>query len=149
MDTPKSKTLSNTIRFTFALAHAVLLFFCILLIYFVSGETNVPSIMFLLSILPAVSFGISMLLNTLIQYLSCAKLNAIQILLNSILSPLLVASTILLLWALPSIENPVYDILPISMSPLYQKAIGQGFYVFWAGLYAQVISAGFAQVCGA
>jgi hypothetical protein len=147
MDTPKSKTLSNTIRFTFGLAHAVLLFFCILLIYFVKGETSVPSIYFLLMILPAISFGIGTLLNTLIQYLGCGKLNFVQIVLNSLLGPFLVSATILLLWALPFLETPVYDILPVSLSPLYQKAISQGFYIFWAGLYTQVIAAGFAQVC--
>ena len=147
MDSPKSKTLSNTIRFTFGLAHAVLLFFCILLIYFVRGEENVPSIYFLILVLPAVSFSIGSFLNTLIQYLSCGKLNFVQIVLNSLLGPFLVSAVLLLLSALPFIENPVYDILPVSLSPLYQKAISQGFYIFWAGLYSQVIAAGFAQVC--
>lgn len=147
MDAPKSSTLNNTLRLVFSLAHAVLLVFCVILLYVIQGELQLPSIGFLLMVLPAVSFGVGILMNSLIQYLACSKLNGIQIALNSLFGPAFTAATLFLLWLIPSLENPVLTVLPETLTPLYKKAISEGFYVFWAGLYAQVIASGFLQVC--
>ena len=66
MDAPKSSTLNNTLRLVFSLAHAVLLVFCVILLYVIQGELQLPSIGFLLMVLPAISFGVGILMNSLI-----------------------------------------------------------------------------------
>ena len=88
----KSNTLNNTLRLVFSLAHAVLLVFCVIFIFVIQGETQLPSLAFLLMVIPGVSFAIGLLMNTLIQYLACSKLNAVQITLNSLFGPGLVAA---------------------------------------------------------
>ena len=143
----KSNTLNNTLRLVFSLAHAILLVFCVILLFVIQGDFEMPSLGFLLMVIPAVSFGIGLLMNSLIQYLACSKLNGIQIALNSLFGPGFTAAVLCLLWLIPSLENPVLSILPETLTPLYKKAISEGFYVFWAGLYAQVIASGFLQVC--
>jgi hypothetical protein len=143
----KSNTLNNTLRLVFSLAHAVLLVFCVIFIFVIQGESQMPSLAFLLMVIPGVSFAIGLLMNALIQYLACSKLNAVQITLNSLFGPGFVGALLVLLWFMPVFENPVVSILPETLTPLYKKAISEGFYVFWAGLYAQVIASGFLQVC--
>ena len=143
----KSNTLNNTLRLVFSLAHAVLLVFCVIFLFVIQGETQLPSLAFLLMVLPGVSFAIGLLMNSLIQYLACSKLNGVQIALNSLFGPGFVAASLVLLWILPMLETPVVSILPETLTPLYKKAISEGFYIFWAGLYAQVIASGFLQVC--
>ena len=143
----KSNTLNNTLRLVFSLAHAVLLVFCVIFIFVIQGEAQMPSLSFLLMVVPGVSFAIGVLMNSLIQYLACSKLNGPQIAMNSLFGPGFTAGALFLLWLLPILENPVVSILPETLTPLYKKAISEGFYVFWAGLYAQVIASGFLQVC--
>jgi hypothetical protein len=143
----KSNTLNNTLRLVFSLAHAVLLVFCVIFIFVIQGETQMPSLSFLLMVVPGVSFAIGLLMNSLIQYLACSKLNGAQIAMNSLFGPGFSMAALVLLWLLPVLESPVISILPETLTPLYKKAISEGFYVFWAGLYAQVIASGFLQVC--
>ena len=145
----KSNTLNNTLRLVFSLAHAVLLVFCVIFIFVIQGESQMPSLGFLLMVIPGVSFAIGLLMNSLIQYLACSKLNGAQIAQNSLFGPGLTAGVLFLLWLMPVLESPVISILPETLTPLYKKAISEGFYIFWAGLYAQVFASGFLQVCPA
>lgn len=147
MAAAKSNTLNNTLRLVFSLAHAILLVFTVILLFVIQGDLQMPSLGFLLMVIPAVSFGIGILMNSLIQYLACTKLNGVQIAVNSLFGPGFTAAVLCFLWLIPSLENPVLSILPETLTPLYKKAISEGFYVFWAGLYAQVIASGFLQVC--
>lgn len=143
----KSNTLNNTLRFVFSLAHAILLVFCMILLFVIQGESQMPSLTLLLMVLPAVSFGIGLAMNTLIQYLACSKLNGVQIAFNSLFGPGFLVAILGLLWLMPFLTNPVLSVLPETLTPLYKRAISEGFYVFWGGLYAQVIASGFLQVC--
>ena len=144
---PKSKALDSTLRFVFSLTHGVLLLFCMVIVYAVYPGGYLPPLWLLLITIPWVSFVIGLLLNALIQYLACSKLNGSQIALDSLFGPALTSFTLFLLWLIPSLESPVLTVLPITLNTTYKKAVSGGFYVFWAGIYAQVIASGFVQVC--
>jgi len=144
---PKSKALDSTLRFVFSLTHGVLLLFCMVIVYAIYGDGLFPPLWLLLMTIPSVSFIIGLLLNALIQYLACSKLNGSQIALDSLFGPALTTSVLFLLWLIPALESPVLTVLPITLSTTYKKAISGGFYIFWAGIYAQVIASGFVQVC--
>ena len=144
---PKSKALDSTLRFVFSLTHGVLLLFCMVIIYAIYPGGMFPPLWLLLMTIPFVSFVIGLLLNALIQYLACSKLNGSQIALDSLFGPALTALVLFLLWLIPALESPVLTVLPITLGTIYKKAISGGFYIFWAGIYAQVIASGFVQVC--
>lgn len=144
----KAKTntnLNSTLRVIFSLTHAVLLVFCIIFIYVSFGE--VTSFWVLFGVLTGVSFVLGLFFNALTQYMGCSKINFPQVALNSLFSPGLVAFFLTLLRIVPDIETPVRSVLPVTLTPIYQKAISQGFYMFWAALYGQVFASGFVQVC--
>lgn len=144
---PKSKALDSTLRFVFSLTHGVLLLFCMVIVYAVYPGGYLPPLWLLLITVPWVSFVIGLLLNALIQYLACSKLNGSQIALDSLFGPALTSVVLFLLWLIPALESPVLTVLPLTLSSTYKKAISGGFYIFWAGIYAQVIASGFVQVC--
>jgi hypothetical protein len=48
---------------------------------------------------------------------------------------------------MPFLESPITTVLPETLTPIYKKALSQGFYVFWAGLYGQLLASGFVQTC--
>ena len=144
---PKSKALDSTLRFVFSLTHGVLLLFCMVILYAIYPGGYFPPLWLLLVTIPFVSFVIGLLLNALIQYLACSKLNGSQIALDSLFGPALTSFVLFLLWLIPALESPVLTVLPLTLSTIYKKAISGGFYIFWAGIYAQVIASGFVQVC--
>lgn len=142
----KPKTnLNSTLRVIFSLSHAVLLVFCIIFVFVTFGETI--SIWTLLMIVPPVSFALGFFFNALLQYMGCSALNFSQIILNSLFSPGLATFFLLLCRFVPDIESPIRSVLPLTLTPVYQKAISQGFYMFWSGLYGQVLASGFVQIC--
>lgn len=147
MDAAKSKALDSTLRLVFSLAHGILLVFCIILIYVITGNAQLPSTVFLVGVLAAVSYAVGLLLNTLIQYLSCSKLNGVQLASTSAIPAGLTALVTLIVAVWPVFDNPVLSVLPETLTPIYKKAISQGFYIFWAGLYGQLLASGFLQVC--
>lgn len=147
MDAAKSKALDSTLRLVFSLSHGILLVFSIILIYVVLGDTRIPSVWFLLGVLGTISFLVGLLLNTITQYLSCGKLNAEQLGVTSSIAAGITGAVIVIISMLPVIESPVMTVLPETLTPIYKKALSQGFYIFWAGLYGQLIASGFVQTC--
>jgi hypothetical protein len=117
------------------------------IIYAIYPGGMFPPLWVLLMTIPFVSFVIGLLLNALIQYLACSKLNGSQIALDSLFGPALTSLVLFLLWLIPALESPVLTVLPLTLGTIYKKAISGGFYIFWAGIYAQVIASGFVQVC--
>jgi hypothetical protein len=147
MDAAKSQALDSTVRLVFSLAHGILLVFCLAFLYILRGETQLPSLLFVIGVLAAVSYVLGFLLNLLIQYIGCSKLNVGQIAFNSLFGPLVSSLTFILITFVPGLTSVVSGVLPLSVSPLYQKIVSEGFFIFWAGLYAQVFASGFVQVC--
>lgn len=140
-----STNLNSTLRVIFSLAHAVLLVFCVIFVFVYQGDLT--SIWTLLMVVPTVSFALGLFFNALIQYMGCSSVNFVQVSLNSLFSPLFATFFLLLCNFIPDVESPVRSVLPITLTPVYQKALSQGFYMFWSGLYGQVLASGFVQVC--
>jgi hypothetical protein len=149
MDATKSKTLNSTLRLVFSLAHSIFLVFTIIFIYVILGELRMPSAWFLTAVLTAVSFGITFFLNMITQYMACQKINAVQIASASSIPAGITAVVTGIVSLLPVLESPIRTVLPETLTPIYKKAISQGFYIFWGGMYGQVLASGFAQVCSA
>lgn len=137
--------LNSTLRVIFSLSHAVLLVFCTIFVFVSFGELT--SMTTLLMVIPSVSFVLGLFFNSLLQYMGCSSLNFSQIALNSLFSPAFASFFIALCGFVPDVESPIRAVLPLTLTPVYQKAISQGFYVFWSGLYGQVLASGFVQVC--
>ena len=147
MDAPKSKALDSTLRLVFSLSHGILLVFCIIMLYVILGESRMPGIWFLVGVLSVVSFVVALLLNTITQYMSCGKLNAIQLASTSAIPAGITGAVITSIYLMPFFESPILNVLPETLTPIYKKALSQGFYVLWAGLYGQLLSSGFVQIC--
>ena len=81
------------------------------------------------------------------QYMACQKINAIQIASASAIPAGITAVVTSLVSLFTGLEAPLRSVLPETLTPIYQKAISQGFYLFWAGMYGQALASGFAQVC--
>lgn len=147
MDAPKSLALTNSIRFVLSLTHGILIVFLYLFFYLLQGEGVYPSFWILLATIPFASYVIGFALNALVQYLSCSSVNAIQIALDSLFGLVFTTVVLFLTWFFPFLTSPVLSVLPETLTPFYKKAISEGFYLFWGGLYAQALSAGYAQSC--
>jgi hypothetical protein len=147
MTAAKSLALTNSIRFVLSLTHGILLVFLYLFFYLLQGEGVYPSFWILLATMPFASYAIGFALNALVQYLSCSSVNAIQIALDSLFGPIFTTMILVITWFFPSLTSPVLSVLPETLTPFYQKAVSEGFYLFWGGLYAQALSAGYAQSC--
>lgn len=142
-----SSVSTTVIRFIFSLIHGTVLFFTLLLIYSMYDEFSFPSILFLMTTLCIASYGVGLVLNAFTQLITCPSVNGPQIALASLFGPMYVWIALFLVWAISWLEYPVLTILPQTLTPLYKKAISRGFYIFWAGMYAQVIASGYTQVC--
>jgi hypothetical protein len=141
----KSTPLDVTTRASIAALHGL---FLVVFLYFVVYTIPIFQQSFYgYLLLPGASFIIGFILNTVLQQYVCGKLNIVQISLNSLFAPALVAVFSFLLYFIPFLLTPLNDVLPNSLDLVIKSVLSKGFYMFWAGLYGQTIASGFVQAC--
>ena len=96
--------------------------------------------------LPTLGYGITLGFNSFIQRISCSSVNIIQIAMGSL--PVPIAIILFLLLSLMSfIRSPVESALPSNLRDNYGGIFAIAFYMFWAGMFGESVSSGFAQSC--
>ena len=95
---------------------------------------------------PVIAYVMAVLLNLLTQKTVCKKTNASQAFSLSAISAVIAFIVYLAATYIPVIGSPIRSLMPNSDALMQRKFI-QGFYLFWAGLYGQIVSGGFMQMC--
>ncbi len=98
--------------------------------------------------LPLIAYVIAVILNTLSQKSICfnGKANVSQSFNLAIIPVVIVFITYLATNYISFLSKPITALFPNS-NVLTQQQLTTGFYMFWAGVYSQIISGGFLQVC--
>lgn len=96
--------------------------------------------------LPLISVVLGYGANSLIQYLSCKKVQWILQLERVAIIPLPQFLLWALLYMIPSIRWPIEGLVQ-DLPAETKKGLSSGFYAFWIGLYTQSIMNGLAQIC--
>jgi len=97
-------------------------------------------------ILPILAYIIAVILNILSQKSICHKANVSQSFNLAIIQVAVIMVIFIAANYLSFMGTPIIALFPNS-NPALQKQLIVGFYTFWAGLYAQIISGGFLQAC--
>jgi hypothetical protein len=100
------------------------------------------------ALLPTLGYAIGIGLNLLVQQVSCGKVNYKQIAVGTTAIPLAIL-LFLLLSSAGIVRAPVVDAVPLAYKLQYGASFAVAFYMFWAGMFGEAISGGFAQSCAA
>jgi hypothetical protein len=131
----------------FSFMNGLLLFCATLIVWQLSLRiTNMSFTALIWIIMPIVSYLISFILNSAIQMLSCNAIQIQQIALNSIFPPVFVIAFLIISY-LSMFRSPVVGVLPLGLSPELHTVLPYGFFLFWAGMFGEGLSAGFSQGC--
>lgn len=99
-----------------------------------------------LVLIPLIAYVLAAILNILTQKTICSNVNVGQAFKLSTLSAVLVVVIYMAANSVGFLGQPIRAMLP-NADPATQKRFILGFYLFWAGLYSQILSGGFMQVC--
>jgi hypothetical protein len=101
---------------------------------------------FALLAIPIIAYSIAVILNVLSQKSICHKANVSQAFSLALIQAIVVFIMYLASNYVSFMGSPIAALFPNS-GIMMQKQLTLGFYAFWAGLYAQIISGGFLQAC--
>jgi len=97
-------------------------------------------------VLPFFAYIISLATNSLVQYLSCQKVDIMPQLTRSLIVPATLFILGSVLWFLPGLRWPIEGLFP-AVSRDTKTGLSSAFYVFWIALYGQTFSNSLAQTC--
>jgi hypothetical protein len=98
-------------------------------------------------VLPLIGFGLALGVNSIINYITCKKVNISQISYSSIF--VLVSVLIFIgLSGIGFLQSPILSAVPQYLHPSYGTVLVLAFYMFWAAMFGEGIASGFAQGCG-
>jgi hypothetical protein len=107
---------------------------------------GILQIRFSIVFIPLIAYVLAVLLNLLTQKTVCKKTNASQAFSLSAISAVIAFIVYLAATYINFLGSPIRSLIPNS-DALTQRKFIQGFYLFWAGLYGQIVSGGFMQMC--
>ncbi len=110
------------------------------------ATTAILTTKFALLIIPIIAYILAVILNVLSQKSICSKANVSQAFGLAVIQVVIVAIMYLASNYLSFMGKPIVALFPNSGISM-QKQLTIGFYAFWSGLYAQIISGGFLQTC--
>ena len=97
-------------------------------------------------VLPFISYVTSLATNSLVQYLSCQKVDIVPQLTRSLIVPACLFTLGGVLWFVPGLRWPIEGLVP-SISRDTKTGLSSAFYVFWIALYGQTFSNSLSQAC--
>lgn len=98
-------------------------------------------------ILPLLSLGFAIGVNSTINYILCKKVNISQISFSSIFV-LLSVLFFIGISGIGFLQTPILSAVPQYLQQRYGYLLVLAFYMFWAGMFGEAIASGFAQGCG-
>jgi hypothetical protein len=150
----KTKTPDVTVRASFAIFQGALLAMSFPLLYTIAPDAirNAPAL-FLLVVLPLLSYATSIFINWFLQYMYCGAVSVNGVLKASAMSPLSTLIVMTCAYMMPFLRKPVTQLVPelpqgSSEDALFARDIwGWSFYLFWGGVYGQTIGSGMIAAC--
>lgn len=136
---PPTKTVSQSGRSTLLYAFAIGL-------GIILATTGILTTSFQIILIPIISYIAATILNILSQNTICAKSNTSQAFTLGLIAMAISTITYLLAANVGLLAKPITALFP-NMDPLTQRRFIIGFYLFWAGVYSQIVSSGFVQAC--
>ena len=97
-------------------------------------------------LLPTLGYGITLGFNSFVQSISCGSVNIQQVALGSLPVPGFIIG-FLCLTLLMFVKSPVINAVPPNLRFNYGEIFAIAFYMFWAGMFGESLSSGFAQSC--
>jgi hypothetical protein len=140
--------MSTTETLGLSLALGVILFGMTLLFAWMSDVYGVNYTFLKWLVLPTLGYCVALGLNAVTQYVSCnGAINISQLSLGSI--PIVLSIYFFLLLSLFGfVRAPIQSALSMNLRLKYGTTFAIAFYMFWAGMFGEAISGGFAQGCG-
>lgn len=97
-------------------------------------------------VLPTIGFGISLGLNSALQFATCGSVNPIQIAQGSL--SILGAIFLFLFLTLASfVRSPIEAVVSPKYYNQWAGIVALSYYMFWAGMLGETFAGGFAQIC--
>ena len=138
--------MSTTNTLWMSLSVGVSLFTITLFLSYLHTAYSIPVIILKWFLLPTIGYGIALGFNSFVQSVSCGSVNIRQIAMGSL--PVPIAILLGLFLSLSSfIRNPVEKAIPLQVRMQYGEIFAIAFYMFWAGMFGESLSSGFAQSC--
>jgi len=109
---------------------------------------NLPMYLGEFVVFPLLSLILVFLASAYIQYLSCSKINWLNLFKYIIPTPFIQISIWALLYMFPILRWPIEGLIQ-EQTPELRKGVSSAFYGFWMGLYTQSLMNAFAQSCSA
>ena len=110
------------------------------------GTTGILVTSFQIIIIPIIAYITATILNLLTQNTICTKSNKGQAFTLGSIAAVVSVITYLLAANVSLLGSPIRALFP-NMDVFTQKRFIIGFYLFWAGLYSQILTSGFVQAC--
>lgn len=150
----KTRTPDLSVRASFAIFQGALLAMSYPLIYTIAPDTvRASPALFLLVVIPILSFCTSTFINWFLQYLYCGSVSLPKIFSAASMSPLATVVLTGLSYMMPFLRSPVTQLVAEVPEGAPEDAVfareiwGWSFYLFWAGVYGQTIGSGMISVC--
>lgn len=150
----KTRTPDLSVRASFAIFQGALLAMAYPLVYTMAPDTvRAAPALFLLTVIPILSFCTSSFINWFLQYMYCGSVSLSKIFTAASISPLSVVILTGLSYLMPFLRSPVTQLVPELPPGSPEDAVfardiwGWSFYLFWGGVYGQTIGSGMISVC--
>jgi hypothetical protein len=130
-----------------SVASGITLFAITLLFGWLSVTYNLNSNLFKWLLLPTLGYCFAFGINCIVQYTSCGYVLPGQMALGTL--PVLYSILFfLVITLLRIVRSPISVIVPVNLRIKYGGLFALAFYMFWAGMFGEAFSGGFAQGCG-
>jgi len=139
--------MGSTNTFILSLCIGVSLFTLTLLLAYVHTSYGVNLTLLKWVVLPVLGYGITIGFNSFIQAINCGSVNIKQIALGSLSVPLAILAGLILTLS-SFIRSPIESAFDSRQRGEYGLIFAIAFWMFWAGMFGESFSSGFAQSCG-
>ena len=133
---------------TFAVSFALgsILFVLTLFLGWLSTSINFSFTYLKWMLLPALGYLLALGINSGVQAASCGSVKIGQIAVGATPVPLaIIAGLVLTLSSF--VRSAISAAVPLSVRPALGDTVAIGFYMFWAGMFGEAFSGGFATSC--
>ena len=97
-------------------------------------------------VLPVFAYGITLAINSLVQFMSCGSVTIQTIATGGLIVPgAILAGLVLTLAGI--VRSPIQNAVPLAYRLQYGGVVALAYYMFWAGMFGEAFAGGFAQAC--
>lgn len=138
---------NKTLQVAFAFVTGVFVVAMVVVFYRIFPiPSSLQANVFLFAVLPALTYAQSLIINSIVQFISCNTVSIGQVALAALSPPAGVLTLGSLATLFPFLRSPIASAVSWTDETM-QKAVGLAFYLFWGAVYGQTIAAGMVTGC--